>query len=307
MAGTTDGILNLNKPRGWTSHDVVARVRRLLGLRPRHGGATGRVGHAGTLDPLATGVLLVCVGQATRVSEYLMGGVKLYRATARLGTTTDTYDLDGQVTATAPVPRLERDNLETALALFRGEILQTPPPFSAIKQDGVPAYRRARRGEMPELAARRAVIHRITLLEWQPPDLSIEVECDPGTYVRSLTHDLGRALGCGAVLTDLVRLRSGSFTLEAAITLDELAEAVQTGRVAQHLFPIEAALGALVRVPVDDSSSARLLNGQPIPGPAASEDCPGYAVGPDGAVRAILAYDSAASLWRPKKVFPPVL
>jgi tRNA pseudouridine55 synthase len=306
MTGTTDGILNLNKPRGWTSHDVVARVRRLLGLRPRHGGATGRVGHAGTLDPLATGVLLVCVGQATRVAEYLMGGVKLYRATARLGTTTDTYDLDGQVTDTAPVPPLERDDLERALAPFSGEILQTPPPFSAIKQDGVPAYRKARRGEMPEMAARRAVIHRITLLEWQSPDLSIEVECDPGTYIRSLTHDLGRTLGCGAVLTELVRLRSGSFTLEASITLDELADAVQADRVGQHLFPIEAALGALVRVPLDDPSSTRLLNGQAIPGPAASEGSPGYAVDPDGSVRGILAYDSAAGLWRPKKVFQTV-
>jgi tRNA pseudouridine55 synthase len=294
MAGTTDGILNISKPRGWTSHDVVARVRRLLGLRPRHGGATSRVGHAGTLDPLATGVLLVCVGQATRVSEYLMEGVKLYRSTVRFGTVTDTYDLDGQVTATTPVPRLERDDLERALALFSGEILQTPPPYSAIKQDGVPAYRKARRGETVQLAPRRAVIHRIALLEWRSPDLIIEVECDPGTYIRSLAHDLGQTLGCGAVLADLIRLRSGSFTVEASITLDELADAVQAGRIAQHLFPVEAALGALLRVAVDDALSARLLNGQPVPGPASSEDSLGYAVEPDGSVRAILAYDSAA-------------
>jgi tRNA pseudouridine55 synthase len=307
MSGTIDGILNINKPRGWTSHDVVAHIRRLLGLRPRHAGAAGRVGHAGTLDPMATGVLLVCVGQATRVTEYLMQGVKLYRAAVRLGTVTDTYDVEGQVTATAPVPPLERDDLERALAGFTGEILQTPPPYSAIKVEGVPAYRKARRGEIVELAPRRAVIHRVALLEWQSPDLSLDVECAPGTYIRSLAHDLGRALGCGAVLTDLVRLRSGSFTVEASVTLEELAAAVQAGRVEQHLAPMEAALGALVRVPADEPASVRLLNGQPIPGPAAAEDSVGYAVEADGSVRAIMAYDSDAGLWRPKKVFPSAL
>jgi tRNA pseudouridine55 synthase len=307
MAGSQDGILNINKPRGWTSHDVVARVRHLLGLRPRHGDANERVGHAGTLDPLATGVLLVCIGQATRVAEYLMAGVKLYRAAVRLGTATDTYDLDGQVTATAPVPRLERADLERALAGFTGEILQTPPPYSAIKQDGVPAYRKARRGETPELAPRRVGIHRIELLEWLSPDLSIEVECDPGTYIRSLTHDLGQVLNCGAVVTELTRLRSGSFTLEASITLNDLEDAVQAGQIARHLFPIESALSALERVSVDGSLRDRLLHGQSIPGPVASADRPGYAVEPDGSVRAILAYDVAAGLWRPKKVFPPNL
>jgi len=312
MAATYDGILNINKPRGWTSHDIVARVRRLLGVRPHQhrtctgtsGSGTTRVGHAGTLDPLATGVLLVCVGQATRVAEYLMAGEKSYRAVAKLGVATDTYDIEGQVIATAPVPPLERQDLERALAAFAGEILQTPPPYSAIKLDGVPAYRRARRGETVQLAPRSAIIHRVELLEWQSPHLTIEVVCDAGTYIRSLTHDLGQALACGAVLTDLTRLRSGSFTLEAAITLDELADAVQTGLVAQHLLPLVSALTALVPLPVEGQFRDRLVNGLPIPGPAAPEDQLGYAVEPDGAVRAILAYDSLAGLWRPKKVFP---
>jgi tRNA pseudouridine55 synthase len=310
MAAPKDGILNINKPRGWTSHDVVARVRRLLIVQPHQqrgasGRGTARVGHAGTLDPLATGVLLICVGQATRIVEYLMGGEKSYRAAVKLGVVTDTYDIDGRVIATAPVPELEREDLTRALAVFAGEILQTPPPYSAIKQDGVPAYRKARRGETVHLSPRQVFIRRVELTEWHSPYLTIEIECDPGTYIRSLSNDLGQALGCGAVLTDLIRLRSGCFTLESSITLDELADAVQTDQVAQHLLPIEAALGALERVPVDGPSSVRLLNGQPIAGPIASEDRLGYAVEPDGSVRAILVYDSAAGLWRPKKVFPP--
>jgi len=305
MAAVYNGILNVNKPRGWTSHDVVARVRRLLRVGPPHLSGASRVGHAGTLDPLATGVLLVCVGQATRLAEYLMAGEKTYRAALELGVETDTYDVDGEVVATASVPPLERQDLERALTVFTGEILQTPPPYSAVKQEGVPAYRRARRGEVVQLAPRRVVIHRVQLLEWRSPHLSIEVMCDPGTYIRSLSHDLGQALGCGAVLADLIRLRSGSFTLETAITPDELAAAIEAGQLAQHLLPLEAALGALTQVPIDRDSRDRLVNGQPISAPVAPKGPLGYAVEPDGSVRAILVHDSEAGLWRPKKVFAP--
>jgi tRNA pseudouridine55 synthase len=322
MAAACNGILNIDKPRGWTSHDVVARVRRLLSVRlatplpdttsgqdqrgsPRDNRGTGRVGHAGTLDPLATGVLLVCVGQATRLAEYLTAGEKTYRATLQLGIETDTYDIDGEVVASASVPPLERQDLEQALAVFTGEILQTPPPYSAVKREGVPAYRRARRGEVVQLAPRRVVIHSVELLEWHAPQASIEVICDPGTYIRSLTNDLGQALGCGAVLTDLIRLRSGSFTLETAVTLDELAVAVEAGRLTQHLLPPAAALGALTQVPIDSDSSERLVNGQPIAAPVAATGPLGYAVEPDGSVRAILVHDPEAGLWRPKKVFAP--
>ena len=305
MAAVYNGILNVNKPRGWTSHDVVARVRRLLRVGPPHLSGASRVGHAGTLDPLATGVLLVCVGQATRLAEYLMAGEKTYRAALELGVETDTYDVDGEVVATASVPPLERQDLERALAVFTGQILQTPPPYSAVKQEGVPAYRRARRGEVVQLAPRKVVIHRIELLEWHSPHVSIEVICDPGTYIRSLSYDLGRALGCGAVLTDLIRLRSGSFTLDTTITPDELAVAVEAGQLAQHLLPLATALGALTQVLIDSASSERLVNGQPISAPVVPEGPLGYAVEPDGSVRAILAHDPEAGLWRPKKVFTP--
>ena len=192
---TLNGILNINKPAGWTSHDVVAWVRRVLREK--------RAGHAGTLDPMATGVLLVCLGQATRVAEYLMGGEKVYRAEAQLGIVTDTYDADGEVMASAPVPPLTADDLRRTLAGFVGEIMQVPPAYSAIKQDGVAAYRKARRGEAVTLAPRPVTIRRIELLDWTPADapaasgdrLTIEVTCGAGTYIRSLTHDLGQALG----------------------------------------------------------------------------------------------------------------
>ena len=233
------GILNLDKPAGWTSHDVVAWVRRVLREK--------RVGHAGTLDPMATGVLLVCVGQATRVVEYLTAGQKIYRAEAQLGVTTDTYDADGQVTATAGVPPLTADDLRDALASFVGEIQQRPPAYSAIKQDGEAAYRKARRGETVELPARPVTIHGIELLDWDPTasKFTIEVTCGPGTYIRSLTHDLGQALGCGAVLTRLTRTRSGQFTLDDAVALDDLAEAARADELARHLHPLAAALDKL--------------------------------------------------------------
>jgi tRNA pseudouridine55 synthase len=292
------GILNVNKPAGWTSHDVVAKARRLLGQR--------EVGHAGTLDPLATGVLLVCAGQATRVTEYLMAGQKVYCAVVRLGVTTDTYDADGAVTARHQIPALSREDILAALIPFTGAILQTPPAYSAIKQDGVAAYRKARRGEAVALAPRPVTIHRVELVDWKAADgetLTLKVTCDPGTYIRSLAHDLGQALGCGATLTQLTRLRSGQFAVEDAITLDALAEATRTGQLARYLHPIQDALYALTPVPIDAVASARLAQGQPISCSVAPENSAGYALETDGAVRAILIYDAGALVWRPHKVF----
>jgi len=292
---TYHGILNLDKPTGWTSHDVVAKVRRLLGIR--------KVGHAGTLDPLATGVLVVCVGNATRVVEYLVKGQKVYRATARLGIDTDTYDADGDVIAEMPLPTLSRQDLTQALAAFVGDIQQIPPTYSAIKQNGIPVYRKARRGETVKLNPRPVTIYRIDLLDWQSPDLTIEVTCGAGTYIRSLTHDLGQMLGCGAVLTALTRLRSGSFILEDAINLETLAKAVETGQVTQYLHPLRSALAGLTPVAVDSTAAAQIAHGQAVPCSTPPETATGYALGPEGNVLAILAYDARRSLWRPRKVF----
>jgi tRNA pseudouridine55 synthase len=291
------GILNIDKPAGWTSHDVVGKVRRLLGQKS--------VGHAGTLDPLATGVLLVCVGQATRVAEYLMAGRKVYRATVQLGLTTDTYDSEGATVATAAVPDLAHDDLTRALAHFIGTIAQVPPAYSAIKQDGVPAYRKARRGDAITLAARQVTIHDIALLSWQPPYLVLDITCDPGTYIRSLAHDLGQALGCGAALAQLRRLRSGRFGIEDAVGLDELIAASQAGQIAHYVHPIRVALYELAPVVVDAAAAARLTHGQPIPCPIAPAQDEGYALAADGTVIATLrlAHSPAGDQWRPTKVF----
>ncbi len=297
-AAETTGILNLDKPAGWTSHDVVAKVRRLLGQKS--------VGHAGTLDPLATGVLLVCVGQATRVTEYLMTGRKIYRATIRLGLTTDTCDITGTTVATAPVLPLTRSDVEAALRGFVGVLAQTPPAFSAVKQAGVPAYRRARRGEAVSLAARMVTIYDIALLEWQSPCLTIEVTCDPGTYMRSLARDVGAALGCGAALAELRRLRSGHFTADDALSLDALAEAHRTGQIGRWLYPLAAALTGLTPVAVDAAAAARLRHGQPIPCLQAPTVPEGYAQMADGTVIAILRFDVINRRWQPKKVFDPM-
>lgn len=291
-----NGILNIDKPAGWTSHDVVAWVRRVLRIK--------RVGHAGTLDPLATGVLLVCVGQATRVAEYLMASPKTYRAEAELGVITDTLDATGAVLETRPVPALTEADLHAALQLFVGDLLQTPPIYSAIKQDGVPLHRRARRGEIVQPEPRHVRIHAIRLLAWRPPRLTLAIDCDPGTYIRSLTHDLGQAVGCGAMLTALVRTRSGQFRVEEAVTPDALTAAITAGALARYLHPLQAALSALAAVPVNADEERLLRTGQPIPCPRPPAITAGYAITPGGEVMAIMGYDTGRAIWRPEKVFP---
>ena len=289
-----DGILNIDKPPGWTSHDVVAWIRRVLKAK--------RVGHAGTLDPLATGVLLVCVGQATRVSEYLMASDKTYRAEIQLGTITDTYDLDGEVTATRLLPpELDRGAIWAALGHFVGEIMQAPPAYSAIKQDGVPLHRRARRGEDVRPAARPVNIHSIEMIEWTPPCLIADVTCEPGTYIRSLAHDLGQTLGCGGALAGLRRTRSGRFQVEDGLSPERMADVYRAGELSNYLHPISTALSALTPVPVTEEHAKRLRNGQPIEGHPSSQRA-GYALGEDGSVIAILRFEPPGEWW-PDKVF----
>ena len=247
------GILNVDKPAGLTSHDVVDVVRRLSGQR--------RVGHAGTLDPMATGVLLVCLGSGTRVAEYLVAGRKRYRAGIALGAATTTYDCEGQVTECGGRVDFRKDEIEAALARFTGQLEQIPPIYSAIKLDGEPLYRRARRGESVELKPRTVEIDELVVLDWSPagsgggvPLLTLEVTCSPGTYIRSLANDLGRALGSCAYLSSLVRLRSGRFGLEEAASLSLLEEAFREGAGKRYLLPVDEALldwPAMVLTPDD--------------------------------------------------------
>ncbi len=303
-----DGILNLDKLRGPTSHDVVNRVRALTGIR--------RVGHAGTLDPLATGVLLVCVGRATRVAEYLMAGRKVYRARVRLGISTDTYDADGQiVTQMKDIAAPSCAQVEAALTQFKGVITQVPPVYSAIKHKGTPLHRLARQGveveHILQSKARQVEIFGLELTAWDPPHCTLETTCAPGTYVRSLAHDLGQVLGCGAHLAGLVRLASGKFRQEDAVTLEELAQAAAEKRWPDLLYSIDAALTRFPALYLDADAARRICSGQAV----RVGECEGVgeegaslarAFGPGGTFLALVTYDSEAGDWRPRKVFATV-
>ncbi len=296
-----DGILNVNKPAGMTSYGVVAAVKRLAGQR--------RVGHAGTLDPDATGVLPVCLGKATRIVEFFMDAAKVYVAEIELGACTDTYDAAGTVTSRGDASSVSREDMEAALEGFRGVIEQTPPMYSALKHQGRPLYDLAREGVTVERASRRVTIHRLELLEWHSPRLKIEVECSKGTYIRSLTHDIGQRLGCGAYLKTLERTRYGIFDIEHAVGLEQVKEASERGEWEGLLFPIDAALGGMVRMDVDEAEEVMLKQGKPMtkePGEE-PETSPfrNYrrAYNQAGEFVAILYRDKDAGLWRPKKVF----
>ena len=248
-----EGILNIDKPSGMTSHDVVARVRRVAGLR--------RVGHTGTLDPLATGVLVVCLGRATRLVEYVVGRPKTYEAVVRLGQSTNTYDSDGEVTVERPLPEtLSFELLEQALDRFRGDIAQVPPMYSAIKKNGQPLYKLARQGIEIERPPRQVTIYELSILAWEGEQLSLSITCSAGTYIRSIAHDLGELLGCGGHLTALRRTAVGLFTTENGVPLDDLTPE----NVARHLAPAEMAVDHMPRIDLDEVRMGDLQHGRPI-------------------------------------------
>ncbi|MBK7893764.1 MAG: tRNA pseudouridine(55) synthase TruB [Anaerolineaceae bacterium] len=287
------GILCVNKPLGLTSHDVVGRVRRLAGLR--------RVGHAGTLDPLATGVLLLALGRAARLIEYLVGHDKVYETTVRLGQTTATYDAEGDVLEERPFLHLTLSQIEEALTPFRGDILQQPPIYSAIKQGGQPLYKLARQGKTDvERPYRPVTIHQLTLLSWEPPHLALRIGCSSGTYIRSLGYDLGEALGCGGHLSGLRRLAVGDFGLETAVPLDDLTP----DNITAHLLPPDTAVRHLPRLNLPETAAADLLQGKPI----AQTNEPSAelvrAYGPDGHFLGIVTAEG--DQWRAHKMFPAV-
>ncbi len=295
------GFLNLPKPRGPTSHDIVARVRRLTGVR--------RVGHAGTLDPLAEGVLVLALGRATRLLEYVVSGEKVYRAMIRLGSTTTTDDAEGAVTETRPLTVGQAD-IAAVLPQFLGEIAQRPPAFSAVQVGGRRAYDLARRGAAVALPARRVRIARLTVLGWQAPDLTLEVTCGPGTYIRSLARDLGAVLGCGAHLAGLVRTRSGHFSIAAANPLADLEHHAARCTWRSLLVTPRAALAHLPALTVTPQgcvllrrgqsvSSAHLLSSVPA---AARTDDSVCALDAQGRLIAIVTYDPQRDCWRPRKV-----
>ena len=277
-----DGVLVIAKPAGPTSHDVVALVRRLA--------ATKRVGHGGTLDPFASGVLPLFLGRATRLVEYHLGDRKGYRATVCFGASSTTDDLEGELTPTeAPAP--SRASVETALAGFVGPISQRPPAYSAIKVAGRRAYAMARAGEHVELASHEVTIHRLELLDWDGMDPDrpiaiIDVECSAGTYIRALARDLGEAVGGAAYLGALVRTASGPFRLDGALSLERAREAAAGGteRLAALLLPVDAGLDEIPELVVTDDEVRAIARGQFVR-PKATDVTGLAAAGPDAPIR----------------------
>ncbi len=289
-----NGFLIVDKPAGMTSHDVVNAVRRLAGMR--------RVGHAGTLDPLATGVLVLALGAATRLVQFIDNSNKTYRATLRLGETTTTYDADGDLVERCPVT-VSQAEVEAALAGFRGDIVQIPPMYSAVKVKGQKLYKLARQGKEIERAARPVTIHRLDVLAWALPDVTIEVVCSAGTYIRSLAYDVGQTLGCGAHLTALSRTAAGEFRLEDSHTLEALDAVAQAGRLAEVLLPPEAALAALPVIVLTPEQEQAVRFGQALTLDNAPDATLAQARDAAGRLVAVL-FPVELGVWRPKIVLP---
>ena len=300
------GILNIDKPSGMTSFQIVALVKRLSGER--------RVGHAGTLDPIATGVLPVCLGQATRVVEFLSEARKTYLAKIELGIATDTYDITGQVTQRGDTSTIDRERLEAALTSFRGLIRQTPPMYSAVKYQGKPLYKLARAGITVERQSREAQIYSLELLDWQSPVATIEVVCGKGTYIRSIAHDLGQTLGCGASLRSLARLKYGCFDIKDALSISHLEDAFRYGYWPELVYPLDSVLADWEAVVIGNDAEEDMKMGRPLilagekmpaTEPLLSDSilekrCRTYTL--DGRFVGVLRFNPVSGGWHPEKV-----
>ena len=299
QGGHLAGLLNIDKPAGMTSMDVVRRIKRASGQK--------RVGHGGTLDPLATGVIVVSLGQATRMMEFLIDGTREYRGQIELGVATDTYDAQGGVTARNDASLVTLLDVERALGPFTGQIQQVPPMYSALKRQGKRLYELARAGIEVEREPRQVEVSDIEVLNWAPPIVELKVACGRGFYVRSLAHDLGRALGCGGHLTSLVRLRSGPFRVAEAMALDDAEQAFADGAWEECVHAPDEVVGHMRAAIVGGRLEEMIRNGRtlptglriPVSGP--HEQCRVY--GMDGRFLAILSFNPSLGQWRPSRVF----
>ncbi len=296
-----NGYINLFKPPGISSMDALRQIKRITGQRKK-------VGHGGTLDPLARGVLPVCFGQATRLMDHIVGGMKRYRTEITLGVTTTTYDAEGEVVKTGDPLGVTEEMVQESLLPWIGQVKQTPPMYSAIKIDGQRLYKLARAGIEVEREARPVDIHDIRVLEFVSPKLVLEVDCGGGTYIRSLAHDIGEALGCGGHVADLVRLLCGGFPAEESVTLEQL-EAAGDGPEGwqKHLYPVDRVLLGLKSITLDRQAEEHLRHGQAVtlgrPEVDAEylEECRAY--NSDGVFMALVRFDRPTSSWQPAKVF----
>jgi tRNA pseudouridine55 synthase len=293
VKNVVSGVLVIDKPVGLTSHDVVQIVRRGTGIR--------RAGHTGTLDPRASGVLVVLVGPAVRLSEFVSASDKRYQATIRLGSRTETYDSESTPSEEMPVNITEEDFLDL-LKGYEGEVEQVPPPYSAVKVKGEKAYEKARKGEEVELEPRLINVYNLDLLEWVPPEVVVDVYCSSGTYIRSLANDIGEALGIGAHLVGLRRTKSGQFSLRDAVSLRRLRESFESGTWAQFLIPAAEALSDWVTIELDADLLEKVRNGHRFP---AEEGATGWAraVSEQGDLVALIEVNEETQEWQPRKVF----
>ena len=287
------GVIVIDKPIGMTSHDVVQIVRKGTNIR--------RAGHTGTLDPRASGVLVVLVGPAVRLSEYVSASDKRYQAVIQLGTTTDTYDGDGRVLATTSVDISEKQ-FNDVLQSFVGQIEQVPPPYSSVKVKGRHAYDMARNGEEVDLEARTINVYNLDMLEWAPPEAVIDVYCSSGTYVRSLAHDLGEKLGCGAHLIGLRRTKSGRFTLRDAVPLRKLREAFENDTWENYIIPAAEALSDWPAIELSAEQLDIVRHGRRIPAEIGAGKM-ARAISEEGELIGLLELDPETQEWQPKKVF----
>lgn len=292
---TVSGVMVVDKPVGMTSHDVVQIIRNGTNIR--------RVGHTGTLDPRASGVLVVLIGPAVRLSEYVSASDKRYQAIIELGVETDTYDGDGVVTRRSPV-EISVEEFETALAGFVGEFEQKPPAYSAVKVGGRKAYEMARKGEEVDIEPRMINVYSLELLEWDPPEAVVDVYCSSGTYVRSLANDLGDILGCGANLIGLRRTKNGQFALRDAVPLRKLQEAFTNGEWYRYLIPAAEALGDWYTVELEFEQVDEVRHGHRVPAVEEMENGKlARAISQEGELVALVEYDAETKEWQPRKVF----
>jgi tRNA pseudouridine55 synthase len=287
------GLLVIDKPTGPTSHDIVNIVRRGTQIR--------KVGHTGTLDPYASGVLLILLGSATRLAEYLLEVDKEYLATIRFGSATSTFDAAGRVTATRPFTFRE-ETLEAKMQTFIGERMQVPPVYSAIKIGGRKAYDMARAGEEVEMAPRKVHIYELALLRWESPNAVVRVRCSRGTYIRSIAHDIGEAMGSHAHLATLRRIRLGPFSVEHATPLEELKRRFMENTWEKIAMPAGAILDGWSTVQLTAEEAEKLRNGIAIPAPEGATGR-ARAIAPEGELLAVLEVDPKAGTWQPRKVF----